>query len=887
MRALLARLLDRLRRDQLDTELREELAFHQRMLERDGSPNAQRQLGHSTLHREHARDLWSLGWLDIIVADVRYALRGLRRAPGFTLVVTLTLGLGIGANVAILDVTDRLMFRPLPYLHDPSTVNRVYLQTTSRARTNTAATYPYTRYLDIAHAATSISRAAAITEWPLAVGEGDGAVERQVIGADATLFEFFDGAPALGRYFTTDENAIPRGADVVVLGYEYWMNAFAGRNVLGERLRVGPLVLTVIGVAPKGFVGISEGEPPVAFVPITTLAYGVNQGDAQTFAQRYNWDWSSMIVRRKQGVTLAQENADLTAAFILSRERQRASMPNLAATNIAHPVAIAGSVRVAAGPSAGLESRTLLWVNGVALIVLLIACANVLNLLLARVVARRREIAVRLSLGVSRRRLASQFIVEGALLATLGCVAGVVIAESVWSSLHALIVRDNVQTSLIADWRALAIACGAAFVAAIVISLAPALVAPRDDVAATLRAGTRGGGDTTTSSRLRATLLVFQGALSAMLLIGAGLFVRSLNNARTLNLGWDPRPVLVAVPNYRGLQLDTATMTRVRQELLDAAHSVSGVLAVTRVNSMPFATNMQLLFVEGIDSVARLGRFDYQATTPEYFNVVGTRIVRGRAFKSAERGEAGLVAVVSQSMARTLWPGVDPIGRCFRISSRTAPCTTVIGVAEDAVQNNIGDAKPLLYYLPDDAPGRSPGRRLWARVATDDPDASSEALRRALQRAMPAPGYVTVTRLEDVVDAQRRSWTLGATMFVAFGALALVVAAVGLYGVIAYSVTQRMHELAVRSALGAQRADIVQLVVKQALSFAAAGVVVGEGVTLLVARWIEPLLFRESVRDPVVFIGVAGVVCLVSLVASTSPSLRAVRANPTDALRAA
>lgn len=887
MRTLLRRLIDRLRRDHLDAELRDELAFHRRMLERDGAPSdaAGRQLGNTTRYREEARDVWSLGWLDTIARDFRYAVRGLRRSPGFTTIVTLTLGLGIGANVAIFDVTDRLMFRPFPHLHDPSTVHRVYLRTTANGKTRTSATYPYARYLDLRNGMTTLATAVGLSEWRLAVGVGDAAAERQVVGADAGFFELFDAAPALGRYFTAAEDAIPRGADVVVLGYDYWISAFGGRNVLGEKVQVGPLVLTVIGIAPKGFVGLSEGEAPAVFLPITTLAYGVNQGNAQTFSRRYNWDWMTMIVRRRPGVTIEQASADLSRAFVASREGQRASTPSVLPATLAHPEAIAGPVRLAAGPSAGLESRTLLWVDGVAVIVLLIACANVLNLILARALARRREIAVRLSLGVSRRRLGSQFAAEGIVLAALGCVAGVAFAASVSAALSAMIVRNGTNDVLVGDWRALTIASIAAFALAVAMSVAPMLFAPRDDVAGTLRSGARVGGDRT-SSRVRGALLVFQAALSVMLLAGAGLFVRSLQNVRALRLGWNPEPVLVVVPNYRGVQFDTGAMNVVHRALLDAARSVGGVASVTRVNSMPFATNYRKLFVVGIDSVDRLGRFNYQATTPEYFDVIGTRIVRGRGLTPSDRGAAARVAVVSQSMARSLWPGVDPIGQCFRMEADTMPCTSVIGVAEDAVQNSITDSERLLYYIPDDGPPpQRPGNRLWVRFSDGDPSTRIEALRRATQRVMPAPGYVTVSRLEDLVDAQRRSWTLGATMFVAFGALALLVAAVGLYGVIAYGATQRMHELSVRVALGAQRADIMRLVVAQAISFGVAGVVAGTVTALVASRWVQPLLFNESARDPLVFACVAGVIGVVTIVASATPANRAASADPNAALR--
>ncbi len=833
------------------------------------------------------RYLSPVGAIDALTGDLRYALRGLRRAPAFTVAVMLTLGLGIGANVAMFSVTDRLMLRSFPYLRDPATVHRVYFQTTINGRTSAQSIGPYARYLDIRRATTSFAQYAGFTEWRLAVGAGDGSRERQVAGVNAAFFDFFTARPVLGRYFTPIEDSLPRGANVAVVSYAYWMLELGGRNAIGEKLQVGPLATTIIGVAPKGFVGVSEGEAPSVFVPITTLAYGVNQGHPETFPTKYNWDWMYVMVRRRPGVSVGRANADLTRAFVLSREARRATSKSVLPPNLAHPVAIAAALRTAAGPTAGLESRTLLWVDGVALMVLLLACANVLNLMLARVLSRRREIAVRLALGVSAGRLAMQFVVEGLLLAALGCVTGVAITQSVWAALREVIVRDAATDPLAADWRSLAIASGCAVIAGIVLSVGPAMFAPKENVASTLRSGSRQGSGTSHTPRVRAALLIVQAAISVMLLVGAGLFVRSLANARAVRLGWDPEPVLVVVPNYRGLELDSPAMDATHRALLDAARAIPGVRSVTRVNSMPFATSYRELFVAGIDSVQRLGRFNYQATTPEYFDVVGTRIVHGRGLTSQDRGESGRVAVVSQSMARVLWPGVEPLGQCFRIDADTMPCTRVVGVAEDVTQQSISDAERLIYYMPDEGPPpMRPGNRLWIRFAGGDPSTRLEAVRRAVQRVMPPPGYVTVFRLEDVVDAQRRSWTLGATMFVALGVLALLVAAVGLHGVIGYSVAQRLHELGIRIALGAQSASIVRLVVAQAVAMVAIGLAIGVGAALLAARWMQPLLFGESARDPIVLGAVAVVVGIVSLVASAGPALRATGADPGAALRA-
>jgi putative ABC transport system permease protein len=371
-----------------------------------------------------------------------------------------------------------------------------------------------------------------------------------------------------------------------------------------------------------------------------------------------------------------------------------------------------------------------------------------------------------------------------------------------------------------------------------------------------------------------------------VLLGGAGLFVRSLVNVRAQPLGWDPAPVLIVTPNYRGLQLDTAAATALRARLLETAQSIPGVEHAARINGLPFGTSMFNLVVPGTDSAQRAARFNYQATSPDYFRTVNTRILRGRGYSTQDRGAASRVAVVSQSMARRLWPGKDPIGQCFKLESEANPCMRVIGVAEDAVQQSLSDDQRLLYYMPDEQPSLvAPGRRLLLRVVGDDARAQMERVRRALQAVMPAPAYVTVSTLEDVVDAQRRSWQLGATMFVAFAALALLVAAIGLYGVITYDVAQRFHELAIRIALGARTAGIVRLVVAQAFSFAGAGVSLGIAALLLLGRWVQPLLFDESARDPWVLVSIAAVTGLVATLASAMPAARASRTDPAAALR--
>ncbi|HEV8410021.1 MAG TPA: ABC transporter permease, partial [Gemmatimonadaceae bacterium] len=777
------------------------------------------------------------------------------------------------------------------YMHDPATVNRVFIQSSYRGVVSTRPSMPYARYLDFKRTTHSFSQFAAVSEWRFAVGTGQDTRLRRVDGVNATFFDFFDARPALGRWFTPAEDSTPSGTPVAVLSYGFWKSELGGRNVINERMEVSSVMYTIVGVAPEGFVGAGQTRAPDLFIPISTVPAMTDASSSLTYTTKYNWDWMEFIVRRKPGVDVAAASADLTTAYSLSRAIQRATVPTVVPDSIAKPRGIAGSLKNAGGPDPSIEQRVLLWVGGVALMVLLIACANVANLMLARVLARRREIAVRLALGVSRRRLAMQFITEGLLLALLGCVAGMFVAQWGGVAIRSLIQVDRSSFDLATDWRTISIATVCAVIAALLTAAGPALLATRSDLAATLKAGARAGGHH--RSRLRGSLLVLQGGLSVALLVGAGLFVRSLQNVLAIPLGYDAANVLEIGPVLRHVTMDTAETIAFRRRLLATAQAIPGVEAAARVNSMLFGTNSADLRVAGIDSVTRLGRFNFQVASSDYFKVMRTRILRGRALNESDRQGAPLATVVSAAMAKVLWPGKDAIGQCIYVGfntlgsfSNTAPCTTVVGIAEDAAYQNITDDERYTYYLPVEQIGPSWSSTMLVRVRGANIEAETERVRRAMQAAMPGDGFVIVTTMQERVDKQRRTWRLGATLFAAFGGLALLVAAVGLYGATGYNVAQRMHELGVRIALGAQSSSIMRLIVGQGIAFAAAGAAMGLLIALAAARWMQPLLYKESARDPLVYAGVGAVIGIVAVIASAVPAARAVRADPNRALRA-
>jgi predicted permease len=819
--------------------------------------------------------------LDHLREDVRHALRSMRRSPGFAATVVVTLGLGIGANVAMFGVVDRLMFRPYPYLKDPATVHRVYFQSDNRGTTRTSPAYEYTRYVDLRKWTTSFSDFAAFANMTVAVGIGDAAREHRAGQVSATFFDFFDARPVIGRFFTAAEDMTPRGADVIVLGHEFWQREFGGADVLGQVLHVANIPATIIGVAPKGFTGVMDTEPAL-YVPITTYAGASPNG--QTYFTRYDWGWMSMMVRRKPGVSIEQASTDASRAYRRSWDADRAGDPGVAAPDIANPRAVVGAMRVTAGPNPGLEARTALWVTGVAAIVLLIACANVANLFLARALGRQREIAVRLALGVSRRRLMMQYLTESLTLSLIGCVVGMVVASRGGVAIRGMLISSGGESlDVFTDWRTLGLAIGVALAAGVITGLAPALLSGRGDLAKSLKAGAREG--TYQRSRTRTILLVTQGALSVALLVGAALFVRSLDRVKSMRMGYDVDPILHVGRNLRGMQLDDSALVRLRERLVAVAQGIPTVERAAFATSVPFwATSSTDLFVAGIDSVRRLGSFTYQTATTDYFEVMGTRILRGRGFRAEDRAGAAPVAVVSEGMARVLWPGKDAIGQCIRAGGNTTPCRTIVGIAEDIVQRDLTNDQRYHYYMPIEQYRPAGGVHLLLKMR-GDPAVYGEAVRKSLQAVMPGQSYVTVRPLRDAVDQAQRSWRLGATMFAAFGVLALAVASIGLYGVIAYNVTQRMHEVGVRMALGARAGDILRLVVGQGLRFAAAGITVGVALALFAATWLQPLLYRQSARDPFIYLMVSALLVLVAIIASASPAMRAARADPTTALR--
>lgn len=815
--------------------------------------------------------------------EVRMAIRALRRSPGYVATVILTLALVIGANITMFGIADGLISRPLKYLHDPGRVHRVYWQFTSHGEPATWTSTEYTRLIDLEKGTSSFDEMAAFSDRPLAVGDGESAVERRVAVVSGTYFRFFDARPVLGRFFTPEEDVVPRGADVVVLGYGFWKAQFGGRNVIGEILRVGNVRATIVGVAPEGFDGLNDGQPPAAFMPITTYAASTGTDDAKTYFAKYRWGWVHVIVRRKPDVSVAQAEADASAVFRSTWDESMSEDPRATKASDAKPRVVLSSMRIGGGPSPNLNARTARWMFSLAALVLLIGSANVANAALARSVARRQELSIRLALGIGRGRLMLTSAMESVLLAVGGGLAALVVSHLTRAVLTPFLKTVNLPPlSVFTDARALTAAATSTAAAAILIGIAPTVLNLRRDLSASLRTSARGGGGE--ARRARTALIFAQVMLSVVLLVGALLFVRSLQAVKAMPMGYDATRVLLVNRVIQG-DFDPTRQLALRDELLRTAQNSADVASAAWVLSVPFlSTSAPDVFIDGREDLRPLGPFTFQAATADYFKTMGTRILRGRPFSATEDASAPLVAVVSDDMAKVLWPGADPIGQCFRVRLATEPCRTVIGVAENMVQREMIARNRPSYYVPISQYPRSWGNWLVLKLR-DDPARIGDRVRAELQRVMPGSSYVVATPLATVVSDAQASWRMGAAVLVWFGALALVVAAVGLYGTVSYDVTERANEWAVRMALGADRGRILSLVVGRAIRVVVSAVASGFLLSAVLGHWLQPLLFETPAINPGVYSVVAASLILTAVVACAAPALRASAAEPSRNLR--
>lgn len=816
-------------------------------------------------------------WRDVIGQDVRYALRGLRRSPGFAVTVILTLAIGIGANATMFGIVDRLMLRAAPHVREASQLRRVYYQATfPGVGSVTSDTRSYPDFVDLRdHTGGVFTGVAARFARDLSFGRGPEAVPVRAMLATASLFPVLEVRPFAGRFFTEEEDRPPSGRPVAVLAHRFWQQRFGGDpSVLGRSIDLQGTAFSVIGIAPPGFRGI-EAVGFDLFVPLSVAGHLFLDRE---WPETRRWRFVQPVVRLAPGVTEAQAAEAATQAFRRAYERERGME--------------AGRVRLESvlpgrAPNQPLAYRVSVWLLGVALVVLAIATANVMNLMLTRAARRRREVAVRLSLGVSQARLLGQLVTEALLLASLGSAAALLLARFGGAVLRAVLLPDFPRDDAIVDTRLLLVSAIVALCAGVATGVVPAFWNRRVDPALDLRSGARDGGYR--KSRLRSGLLVAQASLSVLLLVGAALFVRSFARVVALDLGYEADRVLVG-----NIDLSSLGWSRERQSQFwdDARERVSRLPEVESVSlavSTPFWSALATdLRVDGHDSIPPLrdGGPYINAVGHEYFATMGMRVVRGRGFEPPDVAGAPWVAVVNQTMERLLWPGASAIGKCLYLGDSLPPCSRVVGVVHDARMDRLRDEEAAQYYIPlAQNQWRAPPLRSLAIRPRGEPAAAARIVARTMQSLSTDLPFADVRLLQALIDPHQRPWRLGAVLFLIFGGLALLVAAVGLYSVVSYDTAQRTHELGVRAALGAQRDDLVRLVVRDGLLYAALGAMLGLALALALGSRIESLLFDVSPRDPVLLGVAVAVMLVVAMVASAIPAARAARADPARALR--
>ena len=818
-----------------------------------------------TGRRYRARERLAEG-LSVLLQNLRHSLRSLRRAPGFTLGVVLTLALGIGANTVMFSVIDRLLLRPPDHIRQPDRVRHLFMHRLIGGEPHVSPVFTYPDY-EALRKARNLSWVAAFSDFSLTLGEGAQASRVPCIMATASLWDLLGLEAALGRFFTAEEDR-PGAAGTVVLGHSLWQNRFAGDPaVLGKSIRLGNGQYTVIGVAPAGFTGL-DLQPVSAWLPLHQSTVHAIGGDWKT---NYNWWWLGIAARLPEGVSLAAASQEASALD----QQVRADQSTPPEVRISLEPLIAAS-----GPAGSQENAVALWLAGVSLIVLLIACANVANLLLARGERWRKEIAVRLALGISRARLLGQLLTESLLLAGVGGIAALLLAW--WGG---GLVRSTLVPGV--DWggsplsgRLMAFTLGASLLTGILAGLVPSWQSSRPDLVEALKAGARGVA--TGRSRTRTILLVAQTALSFVLLVGAGLFVLSLNRVQSLDLGIDPQGVLIANLETEDGSLPLALF----QRAVARAESIPGVESAAAATLAPFGSSHAVgLRIPGKEMPRTTTGGPYvTAVTGNYFQSLGIEILQGRGFLPSDSEGSARVAVVNQTMAKLIWPDEDPLGQCLMVNSKDL-CSRVVGIAEDARRQNLVEDATMQYYLPlEQRQTLSPPYILFAR--SPDARALQSSLGRELQQMDPALRYVHVRRLQDRIDPRTRSWKMGASLFSLFGALALVVASLGIYSVLSFSISQRIQELGIRAALGATSSRLIGLVVGRAARHALTGIILGALAAWAAGGAVAPLLFQVSPRDPSVFLLVAGVLTLSALMAGLPPALRASRVDPNRTLRA-
>jgi putative ABC transport system permease protein len=840
---------------------------------------ARREFGNVTLAEEDSREVWRWPSIENFLMDVRFGLRQFRKNPGFTVVAVLTLALGIGANTAIFSIANAFMFRPLP-VKDADRLTVVAVQNGRDGEPNQLS------YLDFLDYKRQNNVFTDMTEYTLGLaGLGSqGHADRIIISyVPSNFFSMLGLHPTLGRFLDPGEGDAPGSSPVVILGYSYWRNRFdADPSIIGHAVRLDGRAVTVIGVMEKEFTGPYSIVDMDAYAPIGM--YGISSNDRSFFTERGDRD-ARVLATLQRGVTpqKAQTALNVIAQRLAQQYPQadQGQMVRVIPERLARPEpSVADSIT--------LVATVFMFLVG---LVLLVACVNVANLLLAKAAEREREIAIRAAMGAGRVRLIRQLLTESVLLAVAGGAAGAIMG--MWVCHYADRLRPvgdfPVRFGFVFDWRVFSYVAAVALAAGILAGLVPALRVPRINLTGALREGGRGMIGDGGHHWLRNGLVTVQVAGSVIVLVAAGLFARSLSRAESIDLGFDPHNLLnVGIdPGLQGYSQQRAEP--LLREILRRARALPGVESASYAFSVPmgYYNEGEMVYPEGRAPAERnrVPGGGLNSVSPEYFKTMRMKILEGRAFSEADTSASEPVAIVNQIMAKRLWPGQDPIGRRFSYLSATGPFVTVVGLVKNAKTGSIIEPPGNYFYLPETQHYKSIHvLQMRTSVPPETLIPSIEAQVRDLDPNLP---------LFDVMAMERSLnggngyflFRMGAAFAGSLGGLGLLLAVVGVYGVVSYTASRRTHEIGVRMALGAHPSSIFGLVLHQAFVLVGAGVGIGILAALGVSRLLSSLLVGVSSYDPLTFVGVCTLLVAVALLACYLPARRASRVDPLVALR--
>jgi predicted permease len=836
--------------------------------------HARRDFGNVGLVEELSRDMWASAAADRVMQDVRLGSRMLWRSPVFTVAAALCLGLGVGANAAVFSWMEGILLRPYPGV---AAQDRLVAVAGVAKGEPGYADMSWPDFKDLERSSGLFSSFIA-TKIAGATLTGEQRAER-VVGqlVSANFFDALGVRPILGRGFLPEEETGANAHPVAVISYRMWQDRLAGsRDVIGRTIGFNGTPLTVVGVAPEAFVGTFVGYSMQFWVPASMQAVFNGSYMLDDRAAR----WIEGLARLAPRVTVSQAQAAMTIAA------------NGLATQFAD-VDRGRTVRVLPLWDAPFDNaKELLPMIRVAFVVsvfvLLIACANVANLLLVRSFARRPEMTVRLALGASRNRLLRQMLVEGALLAIVATGVGLAIAY--WAQ-HALVLffapRGGIQLnfSVALDWRVLAITGGVGLTSTLAFALVPALRGTRVDLAGALKADSRSSAGGAGTSRLRAGLVMLQVAISFVLLVGAGLLMTSLQRLRSTNPGFVEDGLFVTRVNLLGAGYDTTRAKTFARDFVNQLQMVGGVASVALARATPFEPSGPFASAPIATDVYRPApdeqpTANFNSVTPGYFATLGISLVRGRYFTGADADTTAPVSIVSESMAAEFWPNGNPVGARLEVRDRW---TQVVGVVKDTKYESLLKPPRPLFYLP---MTQAVSLSFGANVKTNRPAAELRpAIAGLLRRLDPNVAPYELLSMREQVERATSTQRIAETFLGVFAGLALLLAAIGLYGVMAYAVTQQRRELGLRMALGAEPYRVLRFVLSRGIALSTAGAAIGVAAAAGTTRLLGDLLYKEGPRDPVVFACALLVMLAAALAACLVPAWRAARTNLVEALR--